>query len=408
MPNNDTSYYLRLREWKLNQLENQMASQNRIQNLRDDPVGAAHAVRFESKLTRLDRYQKNVNTVIDTNNYADGYLKSATDIMQRVRELAVEGANGTYTTSDRQKMGQEVNQLLDELVQIANSRSPDGTTMFAGERDQSSAFRTLEGTIPGAGRNVFTNVMYTGTIGRNQVQIADGTTVPENMPGNRIFWAEQQQIFANVNATSYQVQNNSQISVDGVTVKLKAGDNVYAIIAKINNAGAGVKASLDPVKNSLVLETTTPHQIWLSDVGKGTVLRDLGLVDSTNGSPPHNIAAGARVSGGSLFDVVIALRNELYRGDVVDIGGSALKGLDAGINNLLSARAEIGSINERLKGVGDRIAREIPQITQQVSRLTDIDMAKSITELKMLEYTHQAALQTAAKVLQPTLMDYLR
>jgi flagellar hook-associated protein 3 FlgL len=158
----------------------------------------------------------------------------------------------------------------------------------------------------------------------------------------------------------------------------------------------------------MVLETTTPHQIWLQDVGSSTVLSDLGLVDQANGNPPHNIATSARVSGGSLFDMVISLRNDLYNGSVVDIGGSALKGLDAGINNLLSARAEIGSINERLKGVGDRIAYEIPQVTQQVSRITDVDMAKAITDLKMLEYTHQAALQTAAKVLQPTLMDYLR
>ncbi len=408
MPNNDTSFYLRLREWKMNQLENQMSSQNKIQNLRDDPIGAAHAVRFESKITRLDRYQKNVNTVIDNNNYADGYLKSATDVMQRIRELAVEGANGTYTTSDRQKMGEEVNQLLNELIQIANSQSPDGNSMFAGERNQSAAFRTLSGTIPGAGGNVVTNVMYTGTIGQNQVQIGDGSTIPENMPGNQVFWAEQQQIFANTNATSYQVQTDSQISIDGKTINLKAGDNVYAIMAKINNAGAGVKASLDPVKNSIVLQTTTPHQIWLKDVGNSTVLKDLGLVDSANGNPPHNIASSARVSGGSLFDMVISLRNELFKGDVVDIGGSALKGIDAGINNLLSARAEIGSINERLKGVGDRISQEIPQVTQQLSRVTDIDMAKSITDLKMLEYTHQAALQTAAKVLQPTLMDYLR
>ncbi len=408
MPNDDTSFWLRLRDWKLNQLQNQMSSQNRIQNLRDDPIGAAHAVRFESKLTRLDRYEKNVSWVIDNNNYADGYLKTATDVMQRVRELAVQGANGTYTKSDRQKMGEEVNQLLNELIQASNAHSPDGNTLFAGERTQSQAFRTLSGTVPGASGNVVTNVMYTGTIGQNKVQISDGTTIPENIPGNRAFWAEQQQIFSNVSATSYQVQADSQIAVDGKTINLKAGDNIYAIIAKINNAGAGVKASLDPVKNSLVLETTTPHQLWIQDVGSSTVMQDLGIVDSANGNPPHNIASSARVSGGSLFDMVIALRNELYQGNVIDIGGSGLKGIDAGLNNLLAARAQLGSVNERLKLVHDQITHDIPEVTQQASRVTDIDMAKAITDLKMLEYTHQAALQTAAKVLQPTLMDYLR
>lgn len=408
MPNNDTMFWLRLRQLKMNTLQNQMSSQNRIQNLREDPIGAAHATRFESRLTRLKRYEKNVNWVIDRNNYADGYLKSATDIMQRIRNLAVQGANGTYTKPDLRKMGQEVNQLLNQLIQLANAHSPDGNMLFAGERNQSAPYRVLKGTVPGAGGKVVTNVEYTGSIGQNKVQVGDGTTIPENLPGNRIFWAEQQQIFSNVNASTYHVQQDSTISIDGTTINLKAGDNVYAIIAKINNAGAGVRARLDPVKNSLVLQTTTPHQIWVRDVGNSSVLKDLGIIGSTNGAPPHNIASSAQVSGGSLFDMVIALRNDLYQGKTISTGGSGLQGIDAGLNNLLTARAQLGSINERMKNRGQLISAEIPQVTQQLSRLTGIDMAKAITDLKMLQYTYQAALQTAGKVLPPTLMDFLR
>ncbi len=407
MSNDDMSYWLRIREHQLNNLDNQMGSQTRLLNLRDDPIAAAHAVRFESRITRLDRYQKNVNTVIDTNNVADGYLKSATEIMQRVREIAVEGANGTFTKSDLNAMGQEVNQLLDQLVQIANARTPDGSTLFAGERDLSLAFRTISGVVPGASREVLTNVDYTGTIGENMVQIGDGSKIQQNLPGNRVFWAEQQQIISNINATAYVVQDPSQIAIDGHVIDLAAGDNVAAIIAKINNSGASVRASLDPVKNSLVLSTTAPHQLWLRDVS-GNVLQGLGVLSQIGGEPPHNMAADARVSGGSLFDMVIALRNDLYQGDSVDIGGSALKGIDEGLNNLLSARAELGAINERLKGVSGQIAYEIPVVQQENSRAVDLDITKAITELKMLEYTHTAALQTAARILPPTLLDFLR
>jgi len=407
MSNDDMSYWLRIREHQLNHLDNQMGSQTRLLNLRDDPIAASHAVRFESRITRLNRYQKNVNTVIDTNNVADGYLKSATEIMQRVREIAVEGANGTFTKSDLNAMGQEVNQLLDQLVQIANARTPDGTTLFAGERDLSLAFRSISGVVPGASREVLTNVDYTGTIGENMVQIGDGSEIQQNLPGNRVFWAEQQQIISNTNATSYVVQRPSQIAIDGHVIDFAAGDNVAAIIAKINNSGASVKASLDPVKNSLVLSTTEAHQIWLRDVS-GNVLEGLGVLSRIGGEPPHNIATDARVSGGSLFDMVIALRNDLYQGDSVDIGGSALKGIDEGLNNLLSARAELGSINERLKGVSGQIAYEIPVVQQENSRAVDLDITKAITELKMLEYTHTAALQTAARILPPTLLDFLR
>ena len=68
-----------------------------------------------------------------------------------------------------------------------------------------------------------------------------------NRTGNSIFWAEQQTLFAEQDATSYQVSANSVININGTDIKLKAGDNVYSIISKINNAGVAVKAQLDPV-----------------------------------------------------------------------------------------------------------------------------------------------------------------
>ena len=408
MSNNDMQYWMKIREYKLSQLENQMSSQQRIQNLRDDPIGASHAVRYQSDLARLSRYAKNVNTVIDTNNVADGYLATATSIMQRVRHLAVQGANGTYTKGDLQNMGEEVNQLLNELIQLANSRSPDGTALFAGTANQGSAFRTLSGNVPGASGSVVTEVGYTGNITENRVQTGDVSSISANIPGDRIFWAEQQQVFSNVDATSYVVQRNSTIAIDGHAIRLRAGDNIYAIISKINNSGAEVRAHLDPVKSSLVLETTTPHQFWLRDVSGAPVLQQLGILGSVDTNPPHNLASSAQVSGGSLFDMVIRLRNDLYQGKTVNIGGSALKGIDAGLNNLLSARAQFGSINERLKQVGNTIAYEIPLVTQDLSRETDVNMATAIMNLRKLQLTQQAAFETAARILQPTLLNYLR
>ena len=72
--------------------------------------------------------------------------------------------------------------------------------------------------------------------------------------------------------------------------------------------------------NSLVIETLSPHQLMLEDAGSGTVLKDLGIV-SGNGRPPQNLASGTRVSGGSLFDMVISIRDQLYEGNTLDIGG---------------------------------------------------------------------------------------
>ena len=106
--------------------------------------------------------------------------------------------------------------------------------------------------------------------------------------------------------------------------------------------------------------------------------------------------------------MVIFLRDQLYNGETLDVGGAGLKGIDIGQNNLITSLAEIGSRYERLDYVESRLSREIPEITARNSRETDIDMARAITDLKMYEYTHKAALGVAGRILQPTLLDFLR
>ena len=106
--------------------------------------------------------------------------------------------------------------------------------------------------------------------------------------------------------------------------------------------------------------------------------------------------------------MIIFLRDQLYNGETVDVGGAGLRGLDVGQHNLISSLAEIGSRYERLDILETRLSREIPEITARDSKATDIDIAQAITELKMYEYTHKAALGVAGRILQPTLLDFLR
>jgi len=407
MSNNDMQSSLRLREWQMNRLQNQMADGTRIQELRDDPLGAAHSTRYLSKIVRLNRFSKNVDTLQSDNRIAEGYMKSAMEVLHRVREIAVQGANGTYSKEDKAYMGAEVNQLLNEIVEIANGQNGDGRTIFAGDRSQSQAFRALSGHIPGVADQVITQVNYTGNIQEGKIEISEGSYIEQNFPGNQVFWAEHQQLFSNVDASSYQVLEDSSFMIDGMTIQLHAGDNIQTIISRINSSGAAVEASLDPVKNSLMLQTTVPHQLWMENSPGSTVLTDLGITGDA-GRPPQNIARSARVAGGSVFDMIIQLRDSLYAGDTLDIGGGALKGLDLSLNNLLSHLGKLGAQDERLSMVKDRIAYEIPEVQQKNSREVDVDFTQAITDLKQLEYNHKAALQTASRILQPTLLDFLR
>jgi flagellar hook-associated protein 3 FlgL len=408
LPNDDMQHHMRIRQWKMNKKQNEMASQSRITNLRDDPVSAAHSTRFRSHITRLQRFTKNAEYIQSTAREAEGYMQEGLSILQRVRELAVQGSTDTFTKEQKQYMGEEINQLLNELVEIGNARGGDGTTLFSGERNSAEPFRVTTGHVPGGKGRVITGVDYLGNIRPLKAEISEGSYIEASFPGNRVFWAEPQVVVSQVNSTAYQVQDDTSIHIDGVEIPLKQGDNISSVAAKINDADIAVKAKLDPVFNSLVLETTTPHQLWMEDAEGGTVLEDLGILSGNGNLPPQNINPDARISGGSLFDMVIYLRDKLYEGDTIDIGGSGIRGIDSAVDNLLATMADLGSKDERIEMVNKRLAYEIPEMKNRNSREVDVDLAEAITDLKMLEYTHKAALQTASRVLQPTLLDFLR
>ena len=405
--NNDMIYQTYRRQKMMNELQNNMAEQTRIGELRDDPVAAAHSSRFMSRISRLSRFQENVENVQSSRRVAEGYMGEANQILHRIREIAVQGATGTFTTEDKKLMGQEVNELLKELVQVANSTGADGTQLFAGDRSQTQPFRVLESRVPEVAGRVISEVQYIGGNKENFVEVSEDNLVPTGFSGNKIFWAEQHQIFSSVDTAGYTVPEDTAMLIDGIQIPIAAGDNIHGIIAKIKDSDAAVDAYLDPVSNSLNIRSTVPHQILLEDEKGGSVLQTLGII-SGDGRPPFNVSKDARESGGSVFDMVISLRDSLYKGDTIDISGRGIKGITLAQNGLTQEIAKLGSIDERMEVVWNRLNREIPQTQEQNSLASDIDMAEAIMELKMLEYTHKAALQTAGRILQPTLMDFLR
>lgn len=406
---NDLNFSLRATEVRLNNAQNQMSSQQRVQNLRDDPVAAAHATRYSSWAARLEQYDKNALEVQSNLRIQESHLAQAQDILQRVSELTIQGANGTYSKEDLQVMGGEINEYLNELVSIGNAKGPDGRSLFAGTKLDATAFRPVMGHVEGGQGSMITGVEYTGSIGTNLAEISEGSTLPTNFAGNRVFWADQQTVYSAVDAQNYTVPADTGFLIDGKSVDLRAGDTLHTVIAKINSAAVAVKASVDPVTNGLILQTTQPHQLFLEDKPGGSVLKDLGILSPRPGvAPPHNVHQDARLFGGSMYDAVIRLRDNLLAGNKEAIGGQGLAGVQASLKNLQGAVAELGSRDNRLEFVSARLQGEQPKVIEKLSNAIDLDLTEGITRLKMLDNTHQAALRAAAKIIPPTLMDYLR
>ena len=407
MNNMNTQSALRLQESKLNRANNQISSQQKLLNLRDDPIAAGHLVRYQSYLGRVKNFEKNALTLSDEFAVREGYMQNSLEIMQRVRELAVTGANGIYNKEDMKNMATEVDELLKSLVQNANAIDADGKSIFAGTNTKTTAFDIEMGNVEGSGVPLIQNVRYNGNIDVNQVEVDEHKYLINDNAGNKTFWAENQQVFGARDAAQWQANRDSIISVDGVEIKINEGDNIYTVINKINKSDAAVKASLDPIRNGLNFETTDARQLWLQDV-EGTALNELGIVKDASQRPPYNLGDGVRVAGGSMFDAVIAFRNALLSGDQESIGGRVLGTLDLGINSLVSRLAKSGSEYERAQLNATRSSKLALDVTQQVSREGDLDYTEAITNLKMLDYTNQATLSQAGKMYSSTLLNYMR
>lgn len=407
MNNNNTQSSLRLQESRLNKANNQIGSQRRIQQLREDPIAAGHLVRYQSYLQRVNQYEKNALTLTDQFSVREGYMTDSLDIMQRVRELAVTGANGIYNKEDLKNMATEVDELLKALVQNANAVSADGNSIFAGTNTKTTAFDVEMGNVEGSGVPLIQNVRYNGNNNVNLIEVDEGKYLQNDNIGDKTFWAEHQQLFGGRDASNWQSSSNNVISIDGVEIQINQGDNIHSVVSKINNSGAAVKASVDPIRNGLNLETTDARQLWLQDIS-GSTLEELGIIKDSSQLPPYNIGDGTRVSGGSMFDAVIAFRNALLSGDQEAIGSRVLGSLDQGIDSLVTRIAKSGAEYERAQLNATRNGKLALDVTQMVSREGDLDFTKAITDLKMLDYTNQATLSQAGKMYSSTLLNYMR
>ena len=404
----DGQFFLQRRQQDLHQQSSKIASQSRIVNLRDDPLAAARSTRYQSQISRLNRFSQNIDVVRGRLSVTEGYLSEAVSVFQRVRELAIQGASGTIGKEQSMMLGEEVDQLLRELVAIGNARGEDGKSLFAGYNNSFSPF-TVEIARLNNGREGIRSVNYVGDIGRSVASISDKSAIDFTTPGNYAFWAENQQIFSTLDATSYRATADGEFRLDGISINIKQGDNVFSIIDKINSSEAPVRARLDPIRDSIVLETTFPHQLWPEDI-VGTVLSDLGVLEypSEGNRVSSDLASSARVFGGSAFEMVILVRDNLFVGDLEQVGSAGIRGIDQALDNVISTLAEVGSKANRINLAQERILFELPERIATNDLQVGLDLAEAITDLKSLETAHQAALQATARSLSPSLMEFLR
>jgi flagellar hook-associated protein 3 FlgL len=112
--------------------------------------------------------------------------------------------------------------------------------------------------------------------------------------------------------------------------------------------------------------------------------------------------------GANLFDLIDTIQSDLTSGNRQGLGTTALNGLDAAADRILNARANVGALTNRLETQMSRLKDQEVNVASLLSKTEDADMAKTMVSFATHQATYQAALQAGAKVIQPSLLDFLR
>lgn len=162
---------------QINNTQEQVSTGKRVNKPSDDPVAAARILKLDQEVQRIDTYNRNATLATNRLELEESTLDSATDILQRVRELTVQAGSGTLSNNDRASLAAELRQRLDQLADVANTRDASGEYIFSGFQGDTAAF----------GKNVSGSWVYQGDEGQRQLEIDDGVTVAISDHGKGIF-----------------------------------------------------------------------------------------------------------------------------------------------------------------------------------------------------------------------------
>ncbi len=382
------------RQANLARVRDQIATGRRIQSAADDPAGTARLLDLEQAIARHAQFQENADVAASRLEQSDSALRTVSESLQRIRELALQGRNGSLGASDRAFLAAEVRERLEQLVQIANTRDANGEFLFAGNMTGTQPFGT-----DGAGQ-----VQYAGDQGTRLAQIGVNRRVADRDPGDAVFMA---------------VRNGN-----GTFLSAPAATNVGTGVVQpgsVTNA-----AAWQPHDFRIVFATATTFDV-IDDTTATTVL---AAQPFTAGSSIAFNGAEVQIAGapaaGDVFTVTPSVNQSVFTtarrlaetlgqaiaspaaGAGFDYGiNRALGDLDLAMEHLLQVQTSIGT---RLKGIDTQkqVNDDLEyQYSVVRSKIQDVDITAAAVELNIGLTALQAAQQAFARTQGLSLFDYL-
>lgn len=371
-----------------------LSSGLKINKAADNATGLAISEKMRSQIRGLDQASQNTQDGISVVQTAEGAIEEVGNIVQRMRELAVQGANETNTGSDRAKISEELTQLHEEIDRIAESTQFNGKDLLNG----ANTVRVENGH----------NIEKETTIAN--VEIQDGFDFDDftaaDIKVKTTSSANNQNNGSKIELTGNGVDKYG-ITADGLTTDGKISAKSTITITDSN--GKSIKFTVGDAEinqgDNIKIGTKKDTETAIS--GKEISLQ-VGANTSDSQTLKVKIENVSTKSLGLDGDTITKMAKEGKKG--TDAANTMIKSLDKALERVNTSRANLGAMQNRLETTASNLTTSNENLTAAESRIRDVDVAEEMMNLSKLNLINQAAqaMMSQAKSQPEGVMQLLR
>ena len=358
-----------------------LSSGLRVNSAKDDAAGLAIAERMSTQVRGLAVASRNANDGISLAQTAEGALSKVGDMLQRMRELAVQAGNATNSKGDREALNAELVQLRDEVDRVAK------TTSFNGKK-------VLDGSFTGGVFQVGANSGDNITVGALANTKVDQLGKTEFGTGSVIGITEGSKTDAASNMTNADV-----------TIVITGANQVSAQVTIAKDADVTGDEALGRVVQAINSKTAdTGIVAFLAEDGKSIQYRAEKNADGVLASATMAVSGTAAGVTALLANPTTANADQtgIHKMDIKTQAGAweSLQRIDSALDKVSSARAELGAIQTRFEKSIENIDIQQENISAARGRITDADFAQETANLSRTQILQQAGTAMVAQANQ--------
>jgi len=366
-----------------------LSSGLRVNSAKDDAAGLAISERMNTQIRGLTVAARNANDGISLAQTAEGALGKVGDMLQRMRELAVQASNATNSKADRAALQAEVKQLTDEVDRVAKQTSFNGAKIldgsFAGALFQVGA---------NSGENITVGALTDSSAkGLSSVQYGESTVAALDASGATAGTLDSLGALTSGGDFSITVGTGTAVDLGDLKAASSGAERLGQVVAAINakSSDTGVTAFVTrddttgaytvDLKSSKLDANGVPETIVF---GTGFALDTTGLA---SGDEPAAITAADK----GIDTLTVETQADAW---------VSLKKIDSAIDQINSARGDLGALQSRFENSVGNIEIQAENLSASRGRIVDADFAKETANLSRTQILQQAGVAMVAQANQ--------